>query len=973
MVMHSWMTLIRSALRRKGSTSSVRKTLARRRQGLRTASGQVADIEILESRQLLAATVITVDVATDVHSDGHTTLREAIAQANLAASQNGQVDTILFKSTLQGQTITLTQGEIAINQSMNIIGEQASPVTISGGNSSRIFNISATGYNSSLNKVLIDGLTLTSGNAGAGNGGAILNAGILTINNDAISSSSAANGGAIYNTGTLTVKNSTFVGDSATNDGGAIYSTGSLRLISDTISGNTAAGVGGGVYVASGTILINSTIVSGNTASASADLNTGSGSGNQIGGTTSSILKTASGSPVLASNGGPAKTVALVGASTNPALGTGVVPVASSLSGAVTATAIQIGVSDTSSLNVGDLIKIDSEIVLITASSSSSGSGTLTVIRGQLGTTAAAHAVAAPIQYLDGRGLPRHSAPDAGAFEDQLRDVTTTNSYSGNEGATISGPLTLMTFTTLNSNAVAADFSAFVNWGGVLNGAAPGTTFIKDLAYVGPGSRWSVQVASVSFQVPGNYTVGVNVNDSYANAASTSKVTFNISQLALTNPTFTNSVPTNIYENDPVGSINAIASFVDPGYQDPLNEYSAVINWGDSTTSAGTVVVGTASITGYGSTFNVNAPSHTYAEEGPYNITVTIVHGSSSVQASGSITILDKPLANAVFTGVLPSGVNEGQATGAINRLATFVDTGDIDPTSEYVAVINWGDSTTSAGTVTVGTGGDAGKLVVNTTGHTYALYGSYTISVTIDHNGSIVSASSPSPIVIVDPPLTNLATNTMPTGLYETQSTGALNVATFSDPGSADPLSSYVATINWGDSTTSAGTVVSLGSGNFKVTSSGHTYNSPGTFAVNVTLTHNALSPQTTPSKNIVITDAPIVDTTQSAQYSKVKNTNFTAVIATWNDYNPNAAVGDFQKTITWGTANVVVTFANITKTGSGTDINGKPYVTFSLSVLVKFTASGQFTPTVVITDPETPISASNTFTSTKVKFTIT
>src|SRR5206468_9788128 len=57
------------------------------------------------------------------------------------------------------------------------------------------------------------------------------------------------------------------------------------------------------------------------------------------------------------------------------------------------------------------------------------------------------------------------------------------------------------------------------------------------------------------------------------------------------------------------------------------------------------------------------------------------------------------------------------------------------------------------------------------------------------------------------------------------TEGTAVANfqVATFSDPGSSDPASDFTASIDWGDGTTTAGTI-SGSSGDFTVTGS-HTY----------------------------------------------------------------------------------------------------------------------------------------------------
>src|SRR5207237_7054371 len=60
--------------------------------------------------------------------------------------------------------------------------------------------------------------------------------------------------------------------------------------------------------------------------------------------------------------------------------------------------------------------------------------------------------------------------------------------------------------------------------------------------------------------------------------------------------------------------------------------------------------------------------------------------------------------------------------------------------------------------------------------------------------------------------------------------------VATCSDANLNAPVSDFTATINWGNGTTSAGTITSLGGGNFSVSGT-NTYAQSGTLPVSVTI----------------------------------------------------------------------------------------------------------------------------------------
>ncbi|PYS45741.1 MAG: hypothetical protein DMF68_21340 [Acidobacteria bacterium] len=200
-------------------------------------------------------------------------------------------------------TIKLTTGELALSDSVTITGLGASALTVSGENTSRVFNV-ASGKT-----VAISGMTITKGKAangadsntsaaaGDGNqGGAIINNGTLTLTNVVVSSSNAGNGGNNTSTGvggnggggggifnapsaTLNITNSTISGNqSGTNGtgasageggpGGGIYSLGNLTINGSTFNGNKAVGLfaeGGGIDSEGGTLIINNSTISGNT------------------------------------------------------------------------------------------------------------------------------------------------------------------------------------------------------------------------------------------------------------------------------------------------------------------------------------------------------------------------------------------------------------------------------------------------------------------------------------------------------------------------------------------------------------------------------------------------------------------------------------------------------------------------------------------------------------------------------------
>jgi hypothetical protein len=210
--------------------------------------------EPLEDRRLLSNLLVTSNA--DDGSAG--TLRAKIDQAN-SDGKNNIVDAIYFSTSLAGDQITLSQGALPLNagaavtiwdtdQSGNTV-----PITIKGAGTNLLQVASGAG-------LALNGLTFSNGNAAsaynyppyAGRyGGAINNAGVLTLYKCSfVSNTAAGEGGAIYNTGTVQVTAPcTFTGNTAATCGGAIANGahGVVTVVNSTFSNNTAAD-GGALY-----------------------------------------------------------------------------------------------------------------------------------------------------------------------------------------------------------------------------------------------------------------------------------------------------------------------------------------------------------------------------------------------------------------------------------------------------------------------------------------------------------------------------------------------------------------------------------------------------------------------------------------------------------------------------------------------------------------------------------------------------
>ncbi|MBN3925282.1 Calx-beta domain-containing protein [Nostoc sp. NMS4] len=202
----------------------------------------------------------TIYIVTNTNDSGVGSLRQAIINAN----NDPGIETILFDTTgifgdATPDTITLTSGELSVSQAVIIQGTGANKLTISGNNTSRVFNATAP--------LSIDGLNITGGNSASSNGGGISSNSIVTVSNSTFyGNTTNSNGGGIFSTSSVIVSDSSIFGNIA-NLGGGIYST-NVTVNNSTLSGNTANSNGGGIFsnASNGSVIISNSTISSNTA-----------------------------------------------------------------------------------------------------------------------------------------------------------------------------------------------------------------------------------------------------------------------------------------------------------------------------------------------------------------------------------------------------------------------------------------------------------------------------------------------------------------------------------------------------------------------------------------------------------------------------------------------------------------------------------------------------------------------------------
>ncbi len=166
--------------------------------------------------------------------DGKTSIREALAIAQQTAS------TVTFDSTLNGQTLVLTEGPLTITSDVGFNATGAN-ITLSADGESSIFDINVTSNTPDVADVWLTGLTLTDG-------------------------FTTASGGAInIESGNVWLTDVNIYGCSAAQYGGAIYAYDSELLLANCKIGGNSAGYYGGVVNQYGRTVLQGSYIAENT------------------------------------------------------------------------------------------------------------------------------------------------------------------------------------------------------------------------------------------------------------------------------------------------------------------------------------------------------------------------------------------------------------------------------------------------------------------------------------------------------------------------------------------------------------------------------------------------------------------------------------------------------------------------------------------------------------------------------------
>lgn len=455
---------------------------------------------------------------------------------------------------------------------------------------------------------------------------------------------------------------------------------------------------------------------------------------------------------------------------------------------------------------------------------------------------------------------------------------------SATEGTQFSG--LLAKFSDADAGATAADFSATIDWG---DGIMSTGTIAAD-----PAGGFDVN-GTHTYAEEGTDPIAISIKDNAGRNDTGGSTAMASSSAHVADPVV---VATGGFAFTAVegaaSSAQTVATFTDPGGPEAPADYSATINWGDGISSVGTIALaaGTFSVTG----------SHTYVEESasehansnPYTITVTIDHDATTPQVVTSSAHVSDPSVVASSAGT-PVSIRAGGNTGALT-LATFTDPGGPEATTDYSATINWGDGSTTAGTISA----SGQTFTVSSAGHTYAHTGTFSPVVTIHHESSATTSVTDANLVTVHGGAV-LAAGVNFSGQEGRTFSG--KVATFTDTDTTAPTSQFIATIKWGDGHTTTGTVVRDSAGHFHVNGS-HAYAEENTDGYKVSIAiQDTMGTSATASALGKIADSPLDHA--SGQTLTVKaNTAFSGkVLGSFRDQDAlNTVAADYIGTINWG-----------------------------------------------------------------------
>ncbi|MEM6473492.1 MAG: PKD domain-containing protein, partial [Planctomycetota bacterium] len=313
-----------------------------------------------------------------------------------------------------------------------------------------------------------------------------------------------------------------------------------------------------------------------------------------------------------------------------------------------------------------------------------------------------------------------------------------TNDIAASENTIIVFDLATITDPGFSFGDSVETLTATVDWGD----GTPITTITNiDETITGPtGPTTATLTAMHSYASEGVYTVTITATDDDGGDAVTTLRAF----ISNTAPIL---APIAEVAADEGASISVSGTYTDDdldGTIDPASIHIVTIDWGDGSSNELTPTANN----GNEAAFLAN---HIYADDGQYNVTVTVTDGDTGAAMQSTV---------ASVSGVAPTTLSAADASvvsgvAAEFALITFSDPGFSNPaagTSEtFTAAIDWGDGSPveTTGTINLTNGGPGVPTTGSVSGtHTYLAAGTYTATITITDDDGLSGTSRISVIV---------------------------------------------------------------------------------------------------------------------------------------------------------------------------------------------------------------------------------
>jgi hypothetical protein len=336
--------------------------------------------------------------------------------------------------------------------------------------------------------------------------------------------------------------------------------------------------------------------------------------------------------------------------------------------------------------------------------------------------------------------------------------------------------------------------------------------------------------------------------------------------------------------------------------------------------------------------FVVRAAGNTFSISNPFTNALGLVADSLHIpDAAGTGLILASGTAALEVLRVTPAPITVTDS--AFSGILAYFTSSAARVASNFVAVIDWGDGSSSTGTVA---NNATGGFLVNAS-HTWTVSGTFNVTLALESTAAFAVVSSPA----VVPPIVSRSLSLQGNNITALQfDTFSGTVATFTDSQSSTTPADYTASIAWSDGLTTPGTITANPDGSFSISAS-RTFSTAGALSatVNLATADNSLSVST--PITVTVTARSLI--LQPMNITALQYETFTGTVATFADSKPGTTPADYTASINWSDG--LSTPATVTTNPDGS---------FSISASRSFTTAGNLTATVYLQASETPIDLS-------------